>query len=290
MKKETLSHCNLCQSNNLKIIDHDHNICICVSCGFIFDNPRPTIEELISFYSKPSKYDSWIAEENSRDKLWKRRLKKLEKTKKDGTLLDVGTGTGQFLYHAKKNYTEVSGTEVSDSAINIAKEKYGLDIIRGEIEQVVVDKSFDNITLFHVLEHVPNPRTVIEKCWTMLSFNGILIISVPNDVLSLKTRIKAILSKFRKKNQNSVRRCGLPLIRLDGSLNEIHLSHFTPEVLCQLLKKTGFKVIDNSLDPYYAAQGIKLIFFNLYYAFHSLLFSITGKNRYDTIWIAAKKI
>ena len=289
MKLEYLRSCNLCNSNQIETIDADCNICKCLSDGYIFDNPRPTADEIISFYSKAMKYDSWLSEEQARDALWKRRLRKMEKTRKIGTLLDIGTGIAQFLHHARKYYTEVYGTEVSESAINIAKNKYNLNIIKGETENIQFETTFDNITLFHVLEHVPSPRTVIEKCRSLLSTGGVLVIAVPNDILSLKTKVKIFLKKIGVKRFSNIGKLGLPKIKLDGSLDEIHLSHFTPEVLKQVLERSGFSVIENSLDPYYASSGVKLICHHLYYIFHLILMFVLKRNYYDTIYTVAKR-
>ena len=97
MNLETLSACPLCGGENIRTVDTASNICECDPCGYVFDNPRPTVEELIAFYSQPTKYDSWLAEEKARDLLWERRLKLLLRVMKPGSLLDVGAGIGQFL-------------------------------------------------------------------------------------------------------------------------------------------------------------------------------------------------
>ena len=100
MELETLDSCNLCNSKQIQSIDPDNNICKCQYCGYIFNNPRPTSDEISSFYSKPNQYDLWLSDEQARDSLWKRRLKKMRKSRKTGTLLDIGTGIGQFLQQA----------------------------------------------------------------------------------------------------------------------------------------------------------------------------------------------
>src|SRR4029077_6945356 len=165
MQSELLHQCNLCQSAQLDVLDPDCNIAQCRSCGFVFDNPRPTLETLIDFYSKPGKYDSWLAELDARDRLWKRRLAKLRSTRKPGSLLDIGTGIGQFLSVAQGEYSQVYGTEVSRTAIEVAREKYGLDLFQGTVEELAErGMVFDNITLFHVLEHVPDPKALLKTC------------------------------------------------------------------------------------------------------------------------------
>jgi hypothetical protein len=103
MKTELLQQCNVCNSTVLEVVDPDCNIVRCQACGYIFDNPRPTTEELITFYSRPTQYDSWLIELDVRDRLWKRRLSKLHPTKKPGSLLDIGTGIGQFLDVARNS-------------------------------------------------------------------------------------------------------------------------------------------------------------------------------------------
>jgi hypothetical protein len=92
---EVLHACPLCEADSLGVLDS--NLCECKRCGYVFNNPRPTLAALISFYSQPTKYDQWLAEEPARDALWTRRLKLLRRIAKPGSLLDVGAGIGQFL-------------------------------------------------------------------------------------------------------------------------------------------------------------------------------------------------
>ena len=173
--------------------------------------------------------------------------------------------------------------------ISIAKEKYGLHITKTEIEHLTISKKFDIITLFHILEHVPNPNTVIKKCRSLLRNDGILLLAVPNEILSWKTSLKKILNKTGVKRFKNIGKYGLPRLTLDGSLNEIHLSHFTPDLLESFLGQEGFTILEKSLDPYYAAGGIRLVFHKIYYSFHYILMQLTGKNRYDTIWMTVQK-
>jgi SAM-dependent methyltransferase len=283
MMLETLSKCNICSSQNLKAVDAQHNLCQCSNCKYIFDNPRPTPSEIVSFYSRPVQYEDWLSEISDRDRLWQRRLRKLKQANSSGTLLDIGSGIGQFLHHANLYYTQVSGTEVSDTAIDIAKKKYGLNLIKGSIEDINFEsRKFDNITMFHVLEHVHDPKSVIRICHSLLNENGLLFIAVPNEIncwkskLSFVKKIKYELinkpkaSNIHNNNQISIGKWGLPKLLLDGSLTEIHLSHFTPNTLQCFLEKTGFKVLENSLDP--------------------VLNSTFKVNYYDTIWIVARKV
>lgn len=287
---QVLDSCPLCEAeaDSLKILDSTTNLCECKRCGYVFDNPRPTLSALIAFYSQPTKYDQWLAEETARDALWTRRLRILRPLLKPGSLLDVGAGIGQFLAIARSHFSEVWGTEVSKSAIQIARQKYNLQLLSGEIESIEFgNKKFDNITMFHVLEHVPYPRQVIERCASLLVDHGTLTIAVPNDLYScrgkrfLRTLVARKLGRFAK--------VGLPNIVLDGSLAEIHLSHFTPRVLRRLLEQSGFSEIACSLDPYYVATGFDERWETGFYLCCRTLNRIFRINVYDTMLLVAQK-
>ncbi|HMC32363.1 MAG TPA: class I SAM-dependent methyltransferase [Candidatus Angelobacter sp.] len=288
MESELLHQCNLCDSAQLDVLDAECNIAQCRSCGYVFDNPRPTLQALIGFYSKPGKYDSWLEELGPRERLWKRRLSKLQSTKKPGSLLDVGTGIGQFLSLARNSYSEVHGTEVSSTAVEIAKQRYGLDLFRGTIDDLATQcKTFDNITLFHVLEHVPDPKSMLNTCHSLLSPGGCLVIAVPNEVASLRGLKRRLFSKLRKPKNGGV--LGLPRLTLNGSISEIHLSHFSPGVLARLLESTGFSVITSTLDPYYVRTGLRRLKADFYYYSCLVFRHLFGVNIYDTILMIARK-
>jgi 2-polyprenyl-3-methyl-5-hydroxy-6-metoxy-1,4-benzoquinol methylase len=280
--------CGVCRSDRVQKIDSDFNFCRCESCGFVFDSPRPSFAEISAFYSQAGKYDVWLQKELARDMLWKRRLKKLLRAGAKGSLLDIGTGYGQFLHHARPHFAEVSGTEVSESAVALAKEKYGLSLLAGPVEALdLPPQSFDTITLFHVLEHVPDPGKLVGRCHVLLREQGILVVAVPNDVLAWTSKIKKLGNKLGLRPfQKFSPKLG---ISRAGASREIHLSHFTPPVLRRLLENCGLQVIEESLDPYYVSRRVRLSLDSAYYAAHQALYAALKINRYDTIWMVARK-
>ncbi|HEY2234985.1 MAG TPA: class I SAM-dependent methyltransferase [Candidatus Angelobacter sp.] len=286
---EIVLACSICRSDRIQTIDSDFNLCRCESCGFVFDSPRPSFFEISAFYSQAGKYDVWLNEERARGLLWKRRLKKLLRTGAKGRLLDIGTGYGQFLYHARSHFTDISGTEISKTAVVLAKQKYGLSLLPGEVEALgLPSQSFDTITLFHVLEHVPDPGKLVSLCHDLLRAQGILVIAVPNDVVAWISKIKKLgkklgLSSFQKFSPQ------LGISRA-GASREIHLSHFTPTVLRRLVETSGLHVTEESLDPYYASSGVRFFLDTAYYTIHSALHASLKINRYDTIWMVAHKL
>ncbi len=94
-----------------------------------------------------------------------------------GKLLDIGAGTGDFLNAAKNSGWHVSGSEPNEKARNIAASK---EVLLLENTADFSDQSFDVITMWHVLEHVPDPETQIRELKRLLKPKGKLIVAVPN--------------------------------------------------------------------------------------------------------------
>jgi len=282
---ESLQSCILCEGAQIETLCAQNAFCRCKECGLVFDNPRPSWAEIVQFYAKEDQYDSWLAEEDARDALWKRRLRLVRKHCKNGKLLDVGSGIGQFLKHARR-YFEVSGTEISPTAIEIAKTRYGIELKQGTIDEVKFDEKFDVVTLFHVLEHVPAPAETLRICRQFLKPDGILVIAVPNDVESILTRRNRFMEKRGVEKYQTLGKLGLPKLTLQGS--EIHVSHFTASSLASALDRTGFEVIENSLDPCFAVSGMRKMRRYRRYYWYKAIHAATGNNLYDAIWMVAK--
>lgn len=287
MEIEHISKCILCNSDKLYNIDKNNNMCKCKSCTFIFNNPRPSYDTIKDFYSKNDKYDHWLKVEKGRNNLWLRRLKLIRKHKKTGSLLDIGTGIGQFLHYAKKYYS-VEGTEISESAIKIAKERYNVNLKKGQINDIdLKNNTFDIITLFHVLEHVPNPLEVIKICKSLLNKNGMIVIAVPNEIDSFQAYIKRFLARLPISNFKKFGRTAIRKIQLDGSLEEIHLSHFTMSTLKNALETIGYTIKEVSLDPYFTLSGPKKLIYYMYYKLLTYVNKCFKMNFYTTIWMIA---
>jgi len=94
-----------------------------------------------------------------------------------GNLLDIGAGTGDFLLTAKDNGWSTIGVEPSEKAKAIAIQK-GIEFVAAT--QELESHSFDVITMWHVLEHVPNLENQIAELKRLVKPNGTIIIAVPN--------------------------------------------------------------------------------------------------------------
>lgn len=94
-----------------------------------------------------------------------------------GSILDIGAGTGDFLSVVKENGWNTIGVEPSEKAKAIAKRK-GVSFV--EQTSALENNSFDIITMWHVLEHVPDLDNQLKELKRLLKPNGNLIIAVPN--------------------------------------------------------------------------------------------------------------
>lgn len=153
---------------------------------FLKTFPQPKAEELSKYYES-QEYISHTDEKRGLFSKLYQLVKKWSIQKKAklifdqnngvGTLLDIGAGTGDFLRIAKERGWQVQGTEPNKNASKLALEK-GI-----ELKPLLNDfegKHFDVVTLWHVLEHIPNLEETILKLSALVKPNGTLIIAVPN--------------------------------------------------------------------------------------------------------------
>jgi len=262
--------CPGCMGTRFHPLPRREFLSFCEDCELVFDNPRPTPESISAFYNQEGQYDGWLQDLDARDKLWRRRLRKMRPHARPGGLLDVGAGIGQFLNHAKAEYSPLVGVEISSGAIDIAKQFYNLEIIYGDIDSIEPNQQFDNVTAFHVLEHVHRPSAFLNSCKQFLKAQGRLFLAVPNELEALAFRI-GIHS--------------LSAIKMSEA--EIHLSHFTTRSLSKLLRRCGFEIVELSLDPFWV--GSSELFQSTRYVGMGVLHRLTGINLYPTIWVAAQK-
>jgi SAM-dependent methyltransferase len=160
----------------------------CAQCGLIYINPRPTQTELARYY--PANYEAYRSSEypDLAVEKWDVRraldiqLNFVEKfIPRQGHLLDVGCATGNFMRAARKRGWEVRGIELIEPAAHIAQERYGLNVEIGSLETVGwFDACFNVITLWDVLEHLPDPKNALNRCHNLLAPDGVLIFSIPN--------------------------------------------------------------------------------------------------------------
>ena len=226
-----MSYCPACDNSDISQI-FQPDLCQCNRCHVIFRSPRPTQKDILECYDSGSTFQLWQAESEKRAILWKKRLELVKSYNKNGSLLDIGTGDGHFLDFAKDIYN-ASATEVSLSGVRYALAR-GHNVHHGSILDHHFDnEKFDIITMWHVLEHVPNVHEILSRVETLLKPGGTLLIAVPNELLSL-----CLFSLTRR------RRHPFGMLKAD---KEIHLTHFTPRTFKNTLQ-SKFEVKEFGVD------------------------------------------
>lgn len=229
--KNVCSFCN----NHLKIefakhvkkYDEIYNVYICESCMIGLTIPKPSQQDLSRFYSMGTyrlddgkRFNPLIEYFIYLFRL--RRKREIQKYVRNGRILDIGCGRGLFLHLMRKHGWEVAGAEVDKEAARCASKAYGIEVIPVQSIKQFSDRSFDVITLYHVLEHSPDPLMLIGECKRLLREKGLLVIEVPN-IFSLQASI----------GKKAWFHLDLPH----------HSYHFSEAGISALLKKSSFRIL-----------------------------------------------
>jgi SAM-dependent methyltransferase len=151
-------------------------------------------------------------------------------------LFDVGCGEGAFMSAAAKIGWQVIGTELTPKAAAHAHERTGLPVLSGDLsrEALFRQTSCDAVTLWGILEHVPNPDALIAGCVRLLRPGGVLLLETPNP-------------------QGLFRRVSLSLVRLSGkrfqqpfrqTLGAGHVVWYTTAGLRAAATHAGLEIVD----------------------------------------------
>ena len=210
--------CPLCGNADSHPIHRENGFDVsrCASCGFVFVNPRPREEDLPAFYRKYYPPES--------EEAWAVLMRRIFADARDrvltlgprGRVLDVGCGMGHFLSLFDGSGWTAVGVDVAGRARN------GLDIRSGRLEdQRFDDRSFDAVTLFYLLEHLPDPAATLRHVHRILRPGGLVLIRVPDmEPLIRLRRITGVPREF--------------------FFPPMHLCDLSPAVLRRMLREVGF--------------------------------------------------
>lgn len=181
----------LVRATDFMVTGEEFSVVRCITCSFAFTNPRPD-ESVIGQYYQSEDYISHNDQAKGNLSIIYRFVRKymLRKKclllsnylsdKKDPKLLDYGCGTGEFLARARRSGFKTFGVEPEKNARTHAKGK-GL-YVADSLDQLTMRskiKKFDVITLWHVLEHVPDINQLLVKFNDILPVNGLIVVAVP---------------------------------------------------------------------------------------------------------------
>jgi 2-polyprenyl-3-methyl-5-hydroxy-6-metoxy-1,4-benzoquinol methylase len=202
----------------------------CRGCGHVYLDPRPTQQEIGQYYPESYKeYTTRIDDEPNPFIRWNRqygmakRCRAVTNRRPPGRLLDVGCGTGLYMDAMRKRGWEVWGEDMTPIAVRFARERFGLDVFEGTLEQAAYpDAHFDVVTLWNVIEHVPDPPATLREIARILRPGGLVVMGTPNvDALDAHVfgRYWALWEAPR------------------------HFNVFSPETLGRVLRQEGFDAV-----------------------------------------------
>jgi len=261
--------CPLCDSSNCKELFSDRNRrdninCFgtyvkCGKCSLVYLRYRPPWDQIIKFYSlldsditaNAGRIDTAIVQKQLKRPVgkWKLLLRKVRfrphswpveaSVKGNNRLLDVGCGNGAKLYEFAERGYEIWGVDIGADATKVCRDLLPQGhFVQGELQKADLPSDyFDHIRIDNALEHVPNPKEVVQKCYYLLRKGGKLLIYVPHGrSLSMRVMKGSSISSW------------IPF----------HLLLFTKGSLKLLMKKAGFN--DIHVYGYYPSSWLPLSF------------------------------
>lgn len=162
----------------------------CLGCGLLRLEPRPGAEQLRAYY--PRRY--WFAPESSAvsrlEEAWRRVVvrdhvrfvrRALREAGEEGPVLDVGCGGGLFLRVLQEGGRRVVGLDAAEEAARLAWRRNGVPAVCGDLQAAPLSPaSCTAVTMFHVLEHVPDPQAHLGAAHKLLRPSGRLIVQTPD--------------------------------------------------------------------------------------------------------------
>jgi len=230
--EDALVPCNLCGNTRVSILASRGRsgsalrTVICKQCGLVWSDPFP--HEPRHFYENEYRLEyknTFSPKPKHILRAGKIALNRYEKIKhllsSRQTILDVGTGGGEFAYLLKSLGHNLHGIEPNKGYAEYSVAEYDLNLQIGFIQECSFKvNAFDVITIWHVLEHTEDPFLVLSKLQSLLNPQGILIVEVPN--------IEAV--------------CQSP----KSTFHEAHLFNFNLNTLTKLGEKAGL-IAENHL-------------------------------------------
>lgn len=159
----------------------------CTTCAVIHVHPMPSPEALAAHYQDPAYFEGdfsqgYVNYEDVHKALaphFRRRLRQLdERFPERGRLLDFGCADGYFLELAQVNGWRIAGVELSEDMARLASARLGVGVA-GSLDDLA-GETFEVITMWEVVEHLPDPVATLGQLFGHLKPGGVLMLSTPN--------------------------------------------------------------------------------------------------------------
>jgi 2-polyprenyl-3-methyl-5-hydroxy-6-metoxy-1,4-benzoquinol methylase len=180
--------CPVCGCNDAAAYLHKYELQLtrCRLCSMIYANPAPAEFASGQYYDRAGA-DYYLSsaklEGDYAAVRFERERRLFRKHCRSGAVLDVGCGSGAFLFQLNQRFPgcyQILGTDVSGPPLDYA-EGHGVAVVRGNfLERDFGPKQFDAVTFWAVVEHLLEPRLFLAKAWSILKPDGLCFVLVPN--------------------------------------------------------------------------------------------------------------
>ena len=228
--------CNACGEGGFALLlrKDGYDMVRCGHCGLIWVANPPTDDERSKLYSFDAGYHASLVDDETSVAFHTREaalnLRVLRRFASSGRLLDIGCSTGLFLRAARSIGWVGQGLEYSPDSSQIAREQHHLDVKTGELQaETYPSESFDVVTMWDVIEHVPDPYATLVQIHRILAADGQVLLKTPNaDGLypRLSLRLAARLGFWGHAEPPG------------------HLFQFSVASLSRLAERAGFRVVN----------------------------------------------
>lgn len=178
--------CNACESEGPRELWRicGFHIVRCPRCGLLYVGEDPASIDFGALYDEryytgghEGAFSDYLGQAAARRAAARRRLWSLRRLKRSGRLLDVGCAAGFFLAEAARYY-EVQGVEPSVFAARFAREQLSLPVFEGTLHDARLPAAhFDLVTLWDVIEHVPDPAALLAEVARVLAPGGRVVLT-----------------------------------------------------------------------------------------------------------------
>jgi SAM-dependent methyltransferase len=157
---------------------------LCPDCRAIFQHPPPQPDAMVSYadteYEKGGLYRKYVEAREMKLEHFRRRLERLLPRVSRGRLLDIGCSCGYFMEVAAASGFEVEGLEFSRAAIAAADPAIRPHILCSNVDEFESSRTYDLVTAFDLIEHVPQPKGFLRKVRHLLVPGGWLAMTTPD--------------------------------------------------------------------------------------------------------------
>ncbi len=288
--------CNLCGSDDRQPFkpENGKGLVQCQNCGLVYVSPRPDADELYALYgetyfqnndSGTVGYQNYIADEDNIRRTFNRRLDLLHEHIQPGNnrkLLDIGCAAGFFMDEAAKRGWSVEGLDVSSFAVDYVQSRFGHDAYNESVLDAdhLEPNSYSLISMWDVIEHVPDPKAHVERIGELLHSGGYFALITPD--------VGSTVAQLTGKRW------------IGYKLSEEHVYYFSKQTLTRMLNEAGFDVVDAHHEGKVVSMSLFLDRLGFYAPWLAKPLQVLERtfnisemstyiNPYDMIWMVARK-